>query len=425
MRNNWLWFMDLDGGSPYIFPVEPLAMNSFGGHMFSQITSFMDNPFYQHSHLSSIPGSLAIEGFNHIAKLAGAILFVLSSGSSVNIREISGSPHGSKTRSCTSFSQVKHITSSKQNFKKFCFSFRSQGDSRMPVIFGKISSFVSKLVFREAERLQSFSVLSLAAALVPPLDNISSKVLTAPLENSDVMVQRPCDVDHQGRAGLSFSDLNWRRHVIEPRTGIEFPMILHNILSGENNSNLCSEVLVGTGSRTMTIIKVKSLKIYAYGFYIQPSSVCEKLGQKYASFSADELNRCQEFYDDLLREDIGMTVRLVVSCNGMKINSVKDAFEKSLRARLVKANPNTDYHCLRAFGSCFTQDIPLPAGTTIHFRRTADGQLITEIGGDKVGAVQSKDLCKAFFSMYLGDGPVSEQTKEEIGRNVSNIIRRC
>ncbi|PON39631.1 Chalcone isomerase [Trema orientale] len=424
MRNNWLWFMDLDGGSPYIFPVEPLAMNNFGCHQFSQISSFMDNSFYQYRHLS-IPGSLAIEGaFNHIAKLAGALLLVFSSGSSLNLtREITGDPHGPKPRSCRSFSQVKHIASSRQNFRKLRFGFRSQGESGMPVIFGKISSFVSKLLL--AERLQSHSFLSLAAALVPPLDNISSKVLAVPLENSEVMVQRSCEVEHQGRAGLSFPDLNWRRHAVEPRTGIEFPFILHNILAGENNSNLCSEVLVGTGSRTMTIIRLKSLKVYAYGFYVHPSSVCEKLGKKYASFSVDELNTRQDFYEDLLREDINMTVRLVVSCNGLKINSVKDAFEKSLRARLVKTNPDTDYHCIGSFGSCFTQDIPLPAGTTIHFRRTADGQLITEIGGNQIGAVQSKDLCRAFFSMYIGDVPVSEQTKVEIGRNVANLIRRC
>lgn len=107
------------------------------------------------------------------------------------------------------------------------------------------------------------------------------------------------------------------------------------------------------------------------------------------------------------------------------------AFEKSLRARLVKViiptvkihfwtqqycsinnffffpnqtNPDTDYHCLKTFGSYFKQDIQIPAvisywslylfgnwydgvnlkstgtfqGTTIDFRQTADGQLITE-----------------------------------------------
>eukprot|EP00268_Persea_americana_P004160 TRINITY_DN11310_c0_g2_i1.p1 TRINITY_DN11310_c0_g2~~TRINITY_DN11310_c0_g2_i1.p1 ORF type:complete len:130 (+),score=17.11 TRINITY_DN11310_c0_g2_i1:856-1245(+) len=101
------------------------------------------------------------------------------------------------------------------------------------------------------------------------------------------------------------------------------------------------------------------------------------------------------------------------------------AFEKSLRARLLKVNPNTDYDCLRAFGSSFTQDIPLPAGTTIDFRQTSNGKLTTEIGGMQIGAVHSKDLCRAFFDMYIGDVPVSVKAKQEIGSNVASIIKRC
>ena len=31
----------------------------------------------------------------------------------------------------------------------------------------------------------------------------------------------------------------------------------------------------------------------------------------------------------------------------------------------------------------------------------------------------------AFFDMYIGDVPVSEQTKEEIGRNVEGILKSC
>ncbi|XP_010526034.1 PREDICTED: fatty-acid-binding protein 2 isoform X3 [Tarenaya hassleriana] len=217
-----------------------------------------------------------------------------------------------------------------------------------------------------------------------------------------------------------FGKISRARQAVEPRTGIEFPMLLD-----KNTYGLTSEVLVGTGSRTMKIIRIKSLKVYAFGFYIHPSSVCKKLGPKYASFPPCKLDKYDDFYRDLLREDIGMSVRLVVNCNGLKINTVRDAFEKSLRARLVKTNPNTDFHCLRAFGSFFTKDIPIPAGTIIDFRRTADGQFITEIGGNQIGAVRSKDLCRAFFDMYIGDFPVSEQTKEDIGRNVAGIIRRC
>lgn len=430
MRNNWLFFIDLDGSSRDIFPIEPLVLHNYGGNLFAQISSFVDNSIYQSRNLYA-PGSLALrEAFNCVSKLAGALLFWISSTSTSNLtQDIASSSHGSETKSCASSTQVKHIISSRHNLAGFRF-VRSKGKSAPPVCFDKISSFMMKLMSREAKRLQSYPLLSLAAALVPPLDNLSSEVLAVPLENTDVQVngfmdQRPCEVENQRCCGPSFPDLIWTRHAVEPRTGIEFPMILDNILAGEKSSNLSSEVLVGTGSRTMKIIKIKSLKVYAFGFYVHPYSLCEKLGPKYASVSVDELNKRREFYEDLLREDINMAVRLVVNCNGMKINTVKDAFEKSLRARLVKVNPDTDYHCLRSFGSYFKQDIPIPAGTTIDFRQTADGQLITEIGGSQIGAVHSKDLCRAFFDMYIGDVPVSEQTKEEIGKNVANLIRRC
>ncbi|KAH1056932.1 hypothetical protein J1N35_034997 [Gossypium stocksii] len=432
MRNTWLFFMDLDGGgSPYIFPMEPFVSNGLGAHLFSQFSSFIDSSLYHSKHLY-VPGSLAFrEAFSCMSKFTGAILFWFSSMSTSKLsRDISsGNQRSLESRSCQSSALVKHIFSCKNNLAGYRFASDSRGLFATPLVFGKISSYAMRSFFGEAEALRHIPLLSLAAALIPPLDNLSSKVLAVPLDNTELQMQelmdrRPCEVG-QGCGSLSFLDLNRRRHAIEPRTGIEFPTILDNILDTQNNSSLASEVLVGTGSRTMKIIKIKSLKVYAFGFYIHPYSVCKKLGAKYASIPVDELNKHNDFYRDLLSEDIGMTVRLVVNCNGMKVNTVRDAFEKSLRARLVKTNPNTDYRCLGTFGSYFTQDIPLPAGTIIDFQRTADGQLITKIGGNQIGAVHSKDLCRAFFDMYIGDFPVSEQTKEDIGRNVANIIRRC
>lgn len=431
MRNNWLFLPDFDGGSPYIFPADQFVSHGLGGHIFSQITSFVDSSFYQSGYLH-VPGSVALqEAFNCISKFAGALLFWFSSGPSSNISHNSlGNSHGSRPGSCKSSTQIKHITSRGHYFTRFRFSSRSKGKSFSPVTFGMISSSMLGNLFREVGKFESLPVLSLAAALIPPFRNLSPDVLAAPLENKDTQMcgcidQMLCEVEDQGCNGFSLSDLIWTRHAVEPRTGIEFPVILDNIVSGEDNSSLTSEILVGTGSRTMTIVKIKSLKVYAFGFYIHPYSVCEKLGPKYASIPVGELNKRRDFYEDLLREDINMTVRLVVNCNGMKINTVRDAFEKSLGARLLKMNPETDYNCLRRFSSCFRQDIPLPAGTTIYFRQTADGQLITEIGGNQIGAVHSKDLCRAFFDMYIGDVPVSEQTKEEIGRNVASILGRC
>uniref|UniRef100_A0A453PS48 Chalcone--flavanone isomerase n=1 Tax=Aegilops tauschii subsp. strangulata TaxID=200361 RepID=A0A453PS48_AEGTS len=158
---------------------------------------------------------------------------------------------------------------------------------------------------------------------------------------------------------------------------------------------------------------------------IQPDSICNKLGSKYATVPVAELKDHPDFYEDLLRENIHMTVRLVVSYNGLSISAVRDAFEKSLGFRLQKMNPNTDYHCLKTFGSYFREDIRIPVGTKIDFRQTCDGQLITEVDGKQIGAVQSKDLCRAFFDMYIGDPPVSVETKQDIAQNVGGLIRRC
>ncbi|XVE97772.1 hypothetical protein REPUB_Repub03eG0047600 [Reevesia pubescens] len=346
MRNHWLFFMDLDGGgSPYIFPMEPFVSNGLGVHLFSQFSSLVDSSLYHSKHLY-VPGSLVFqEAFSCMSKFTGALLFWFSSVSTSHLsRDISaGNQHGLKSGSCRSSAQVRHISSCRNNLAGFHFASESRGQSVTPLVFGKISSYAMKHLFGEVEALQSFPLLSLAAALIPPFDNLSTKVLAVPLDNIEVQMQecmdrRPCEVGHQGCGSLSFLDLNWKRHVVEPRTGIEFPTILDDILDRQNNSSLASEVLVGTGSRIMKIIKIKSLKVYAFGFYIHPYSVCQKLGAKYASIPVGELNKHNDFYQDLLREDIGMTVRLVVNCNGMKVNTVRDAFEKSLRARLVKVS---------------------------------------------------------------------------------------
>lgn len=405
-HNNWSLFLDHpDGGSPYILPADPIVAHSFG--LLCQIGSLVNSSRYLCSN-----GSLALqEALSCMSKFAGTLLLWCASRSNSNFC------HGSSRNSSTVHSTT--ITSTRNsNLLGFRFNFRSRDEVNNPVILGNVAG-------------EFYSIFSLAAAFVPPVDNISSKTFKIPLEDMDMQMQRcldkggPCDVHYRGCADLSYLDSNWRRYTIEPRTGIEFPTLLENMIDDGNNFTSKPEVLVGTGSRTMKVIKIKTLKVYAFGFYIHPYDVCRKLGSKYASVPFADLTKCQDFLKDLLREDINMSIRLVVNCNGMKVSSVKDAFEKSLRARLLKANPDTDYACVKTFGSLFTQDIPLHVGTIIDFRRTADGRLITEIGGNRIGAVQSRDLCRAFFDMYIGDYPVSEQTKEEVGKNVASIIRWC
>ncbi|KAH7655419.1 Chalcone isomerase protein [Dioscorea alata] len=431
MRNSWLFLtnLDFDGGYRYSGPID--FSEGLGGHLLSHFYSLVDNTLCHSSHFCTAGSSAVQEAFCCISKYAGALFLWLSASSKSNVfRNLSGgNSHGSRPRNVHSSMQIKHVSSCRKHPFGFHFGPPSSAGPAIQFFFTKVAGSTIKRLWKEVEALP---VLSLAAAIIPPFDNFSSKALSEciPLENADEHINRSMDqlqVEHgrQACATLAVSNLTWSEDALEPKTGIKFPIILDSPLACEDGSCPATEVLVGTGSRSLTVLRIKSLKIYAFGLYVHPDSVCEKLGPKYASVPVPDLTSRVEFFDDLLRQDIPMTVRLVVNYNGLKISTVRDAFEKSLRNRLQKMNPNTDYHCLRTFGSYFTEDIPLPVGTTIHFRQTADGQLITEIGGKQIGAVRSKDLCRAFFDMYIGDLPVSEQTKREVAQNVAGLIGRC
>ncbi|XP_076898300.1 fatty-acid-binding protein 2-like [Bidens hawaiensis] len=391
--------MDLDNGQPKFFPV--------ASQYLYHISSLIDTSHY-HSRHHHNAGSLALqETFTFISKFTDTVLFWRANG-----------PKSNMIPKRRDFSvHINNVASNNNNHNhglpRFFINYRRKA-LEIPELFNKFSRFAINQLLGKAKDLQFIPAISLAGNLVPPLA----------IENVNEIAGRsvnygPCEIQ-QRRCG----DFEGNINTVEPRTGIEFPTILDNIF-GASNSSLNTEVLVGTGSKTMKIIKIKSLKLYAFGFYVHPYDVCNKLGSKYASLPENEVTKHHNFYKDLLREDISMTVRLVVSCNGIKISTVRDAFEKSLRTRLIKMNPDTDYDCVKSFGSLFSDDIQIRAGTTIKFQRTSDGHLVTEIEGNRIGAVHSRDLCRAFFDMYIGDGPVSEETKTEIGENVTNIIRRC
>jgi hypothetical protein len=169
MRNNWSFFMDPEGGSSDIFPMDPLVPHGFGVHFLSHVASFIDNSRYLY-----VPGSLALqETFNFVSNFAGALLVWLSSGSNSNLgHRISGSPDGSHPSNFKSNAQVKRAASCMQNFTGFFLYHRAKGKCGIPFILGKISRFSVKQFCKDADHLRSLPVLSLAAALVPPFDNV-------------------------------------------------------------------------------------------------------------------------------------------------------------------------------------------------------------------------------------------------------------
>lgn len=161
MRNNWLLPPDHDGWSSSMFRVEPLV----NPNLFTNISSFVDNSRYFY-----VSGSMALQdAFNCMSKFTGALLLWFASGSSSSTNyNLPGNHIGLNTGRCRSYTQVNRFTG--HSLAGISHSFRLKGESCIPLIFKKISRFSVEQLYQHAEQLQTFPMISLAAALIPPFN---------------------------------------------------------------------------------------------------------------------------------------------------------------------------------------------------------------------------------------------------------------
>ncbi|KAI5057347.1 hypothetical protein GOP47_0027362, partial [Adiantum capillus-veneris] len=273
-----------------------------------------------------------------------------------------------------------------------------------------------------AKKSLKVATLAWSSAIMPPLENFgrSSKLLPTQLDQAgDATLDKegfleekvePVDTSQIQTHYLGGQD----KLVVEPKTGFQFPAELYPDPLSLQSAESGKQVLAGVGLRGLTVMKLKSIKIYAFGLYIRPDMLKAQLSDKYGAVSSEELKHDQRFFADLLSHDLGMTVRLMVHYKALKMGMVKSAFDTSLRKRLKKMKGTEADEGLEAFNSYFSQNLLLPRGTIIDFRWLSGGQLRTEIDGQLLGTIHSRDFCRAFFDIYIGDPPVSSRAKEEI-----------
>jgi len=72
------------------------------------------------------------------------------------------------------------------------------------------------------------------------------------------------------------------------------------------------------------------------GVYADGDDLKQQLEEKYRKFSASELKGNAELINDVLEQDIRMTVKLQIVYGRLSIRSVRSAFEKSVGSRLQK-----------------------------------------------------------------------------------------
>ncbi|GMN48803.1 hypothetical protein TIFTF001_017979 [Ficus carica] len=201
--------------------------------------------------------------------------------------------------------------------------------------------------------------------------------------------------------------------VVDSRTGVSFP----SILAG-------SRRLLGVGIRKKSILGLKNIDVYAFGVYADNNDIRKLLGEKYGKLSSSEIVENKEFSDDLLENDISMTVRLQIIYSKLSIRSVRSAFEESVGSRLQKFGGSDNKELLQRFTSQFKDEYKIPRGSVIELARERGHVLRTTIDGKEVGSIESKLLCRSILDLYIGEESFDKRAKEDVELNLASLFQK-
>ncbi len=194
--------------------------------------------------------------------------------------------------------------------------------------------------------------------------------------------------------------------VLESKSNVAFPVRLQ-VPAGED-----FHTLVGMGLREKTVFKVD---VYAFGLYVDAPRAASAL-ENWNGRSARELEKDESFYEELLKDNFGKTLRLLMT-RDVSGDDMADAFEDALGPRVARAAeemgmPAGD-EALTQFRGYFSVE-ELTKETELVFTWLPGGTLVTSVQGEVKGEIQSAALSWALFDVYLGDHPISKGGKKSV-----------
>ena len=169
--------------------------------------------------------------------------------------------------------------------------------------------------------------------------------------------------------------------------------------------------LVGTGLRTKTVFKAK---VYAVGLYVDADQARETLSS-WKGKSADQLAMDEDFYQAILRPELEMSLRLVLTRN-IDGEDLRSAFEDALRPRVRSAAQRGllgGEEALETFRNFFDEG-KLGKKSELIFTRYADGRLFTLVNRVERPLIKNTALAWALFDVYLGVDPIQKQAKRSL-----------
>lgn len=196
--------------------------------------------------------------------------------------------------------------------------------------------------------------------------------------------------------------------VTEPGSRVAFPVTLSAPDGG-------THALLGTGLRTRTMLNVK---VYAFGVYADAATARTALSS-WSSRDAAALGNDATLYDRLLRGDIPMSLRLVMTRN-VTGEQMGEAFDGALRPRLASAG-EAGIQALDTFRGFFSLD-RLTTNAELVFTCTPSGTLHTTVSGERKATIDSRALCNALFDVYLGRNPISPAGKRTAVSRLPEVL---
>jgi len=201
--------------------------------------------------------------------------------------------------------------------------------------------------------------------------------------------------------------------VNEPSSGVPFPLRIAAPGGGE-------QVLMGTGIRTKTFLKVK---VYAFGLYVDSAGAAGALAS-YAGQDLKTLQKDKSFYDAILARQFPMSLRLVMT-RDVDGETMAGAFEEALLPRVQEAAASMNMpggeEALQSFRGYFSLS-EMTKGAELVFTCTPDGTLSSNVKGEMKPAIQSPALCWALFDVYLGAKPISGDGKKSVVANFPALL---
>ncbi|KAK6946577.1 Chalcone isomerase [Dillenia turbinata] len=182
-----------------------------------------------------------------------------------------------------------------------------------------------------------------------------------------------------------------------------------------------SLTLLGTGYREK-VFAIIGVKVYAAGFYVNPSLANSLIDWK--GRSAVEMEKDALFFKPIFEAPVEKSIQIVL-VRDIDGKTFWDALNEAISTNLKNPTP-VDESALSTFRSIF-QDRPLKKGTNVVLTWVNQHKMLVSVSSDGLptsveATIESNKVNRALFIVYFGGKPISPALKGSVSKGLATIL---